>query len=202
MKWSRIRKLTWKLLVVYALVVVLVAFAEPDLVQAYFWIGVGLIVLGELVRIWAAGHLVKNKELTTTGPYAHVKNPLYVGTFLIMVGFCVIAKGGGRDHWLYDNVNWILLGVGLLGFILYYVPYKKKREGDRLREHFGEAWDHYDKNVPDYFPRLRPYVRPDGGRVRWSFRAVCENSEQWTPLAIAAGVVAIAFSPQIMSLFV
>ncbi|MHC4607485.1 MAG: methyltransferase family protein [Planctomycetota bacterium] len=201
MKWSRIRKLTWKLLAIWALAIILIAFAEPDLARPYIWIGLALILPGEFIRVWAAGHLVKNKELTTSGPYAFVKNPLYIGTFLIMVGFCIMAKGGNKGAWYLDNMNWILLGVSVVGFIIYYAPYKKKREGDRLRDIFGEAWDHYDKDVPDYFPKLTPYRRPDGGGGRWSFRAVCENSEQWTPLAIAIGVAGILFSPEILDFF-
>ena len=201
MKRTHIGKLTWKLLVLYALVLVLVAFAEPRPDRPWFWAGLALVVLGEAVRIWAAGHLVKNKELTTTGPYAHVKNPLYVGTFLVMAGFCVLAQGGGKGNRLFDNMNWVLLGAGAAGFLLYYVPYKKRREGGRLREIFGAAWEEYDRRVPDYFPRLRPYRRAGGAPRRWSFRTVCENSEQWAPVAIAAGVLAVLFSREITSFF-
>ena len=197
-KWSRIRKLTWKLVLVYALIMVLVAFADPDPRAWHFWVGIGLIVVGELFRIWAAGHLLKNKRLTTTGPYAFVKNPLYVGTFLIMVGFCIIAQGADNGHWTLNNINWFLLALGVLVFAAYYVPYKKKREGDRLRNNFGEDWEVYDENVPDYLPRLSRWTHPNGQRVNWTFRAVCENSEQWTPLSITVGIVAILFSPEIM----
>ncbi|OHB74102.1 MAG: hypothetical protein A2Z34_11760 [Planctomycetes bacterium RBG_16_59_8] len=171
-----------KIVVVYALIVVLVFFAQPkpDLLS---FVGLGLIALGQILRFWATGHLVKNKVLTTSGPYAYVKNPLYVGTFLIMVGFCLIARG---DY----PVNWILLGLGVLVFAAYYVPYKKKREGDRLRKIFGAEWDDYDRAVPDYFPQLRPYGK---GERRWSFRAVLENSEPWTLVAIVGGVLAIYY---------
>lgn len=199
MKLSRLRKITVKLIAVYALVLVLVIFAKPDLRAVYFWLGLVPIVLGQLVRFWAAGHLTKNKELTTTGPYAHVKNPLYIGTFLIMVGFCVIARGGGHREWYFNYMNWLLLGVGVLGFVAYYVPYKKHREGDRLRDIFGGAWDDYDRAVPDYFPCLTPYEKR--GPKKWSFAAMCENSEQWTPLAVVAGVLAVAYNDAILRLF-
>ncbi len=198
MKLSRFRKLTVKIIALYALIIVLVFFARPDLRKPYFWLGLVPIAAGQFIRFWAAGHLTKNKELTTTGPYAYVKNPLYIGTFLVMVGFCVIARGGGRGTWYADNMNWLLLGAGVLGFLAYYVPYKKKREGDRLREIFGPAWGDYDRAVPDYFPRLTPYTR--GGK-KWSWAAVCENSEQWTLLAEAAGVLAIAFNEPLLRLF-
>src|SRR5688500_18041734 len=135
MKLSRLRKITWRLILVYSLIIVLVVFAENDLkkyTRGWFWAGFALVVFGEWVRMWAAGHLVKNKVLTVTGPYAYVKNPLYIGTFLCMAGFAIMAKGNpAQSGWL-GYMNWILLGVGVLGFVVYYVPYKKKREGDRL----------------------------------------------------------------------
>ena len=195
MKLSRLRKITWRLVFVYALIVVLVVCARQDplkYARPWFWGGFALVALGEWVRMWAAGHLVKNKVLTVTGPYAYVKNPLYIGTFLCMVGFSIMALGDPTGVWWQANMNWILLGVGILGFVAYYVPHKKKREGDRLRDIFGEAWDHYDHAVPDYFPKLTRYER--ASNAPWSWKAACENSEQWTPLAITAGVLALLFN--------
>jgi protein-S-isoprenylcysteine O-methyltransferase Ste14 len=195
MKLSRLRKITWRLIFVYGLIVALVVFADPDdrkHLRWWFWAGFALVVLGEWVRMWAAGHLVKNKVLTFTGPYAYVKNPLYIGTFLCMVGFAIMAKGDPAAPAWQACMNWILLGVAVLGFVFYYAPYKKKREGSRLHDIFGEAWDHYDKAVPDYFPKLTRYERATS--APWSWAAACENSEQWTPFAIAAGTLAILFN--------
>ncbi|MBI4563559.1 MAG: hypothetical protein HY716_02570 [Planctomycetes bacterium] len=200
MKATRLRKLSWRLLAVYLLVVTLVVFADRQSnkhLTWWFWTGVALVAGGEWIRLWAAGHLVKNKVLTVTGPYAYVKNPLYIGTFFCMAGFAVMARGDLGAVWWQAHMNWMLLGVGILGFILYYAPYKKKREGDRLRAHFGPDWDHYDRSVPDYFPRLVRYER--AGRQRWSWQAACANSEQWTPLAIAAGTIAILFNNDLIS---
>lgn len=185
----------------YLLMMALVVCADPHLGEPYFWIAMVLLAIGQAVRFWAAGHLVKNKALTTTGPYAHVKNPLYVGTFLILVGFCLAARGGEGGPWWKENMNWILLGVFLAGFLFYYVPYKKRREGNRLRDLFGAAWEEYDRAVPDYIPRLTPYRKPGSRPVRWSFKAVCENSEQWTPPAILAGVLAVVYNQHILEFF-
>lgn len=201
MKLSRARKLTVKLVAVYALVIALVAFADPspDKWKRWnFWVGVALLLPCLGVRMWAAGHLVKNKVLTVTGPYAYVKNPLYIGTFLGMVGFAFLAMGDPRQVWYLRHFNWLALGAGVLVFVAYYVPYKKKREGDRLREIFGEAWDHYDKAVPDYFPRLRRYERAQDRP--WSWPAARENSEQWTPLATAVGVAAVLLNGWLINL--
>jgi protein-S-isoprenylcysteine O-methyltransferase Ste14 len=201
MKLSRLRKITWKLLLVYAVVIVLVCFADPS-PQKWkrwnFWVGAGLLAGSLWVRMWAAGHLVKNKVLTITGPYAYVKNPLYIGTFLGMVGFAFLTMGDPRAPWYGRHLNWIVLGLGILAFVLRYVPYKKKREGDRLREIFGEAWDHYDRAVPDYLPRLSRYERATDRP--WSWAAACDNSEQWTPLAMTAGLAAVIWNGWILDL--
>lgn len=195
----RVRKFTIKVAVVYIVAVILFAFADSKPAEPYFWVGCGLVALGAWLRFWAAGHLVKNKQLTTTGPYSYVKNPLYIGTFLVTTGVCLLGKGDPTREWYFAHVNWFVLGIFVLVFLFYYVPYKRKREGDRLREIYGEDWDIYDKNVPDYFPRLTPYSHPKKADVRWTWAAACENSEQWTFLGILALVLAIAFQPTIMA---
>ena len=195
MKLSRLRKITFKLLFVYALVIVVIFAADPKPDKwrhTHFWVGIGLLLASLWVRVWAAGHLVKNKVLTVTGPYAHVKNPLYIGTFLGMVGFAFLTIGQRHSPWYLHYLNWIVLGLALLVFVAYYIPYKKKREGDRLHDLFGEAWDHFDKAVPDYFPKLTRYERAQDRP--WSWAATCENSEQWTPFAMAIGVAAVIWN--------
>ncbi len=202
MKLTRLRKITWKLLFVYAIVIVIIYFAdrsEQKWLCWNFWTGVALLLAAAWIRLWAAGHLVKNKVLTVTGPYAYVKNPLYIGTFLGMVGFALVAMGDPHEtRWYFRHLNWMLLGLGILVFVAYYIPYKKKREGDHLRENFGEAWDHYDRSVPDYLPKFTRYER--AANAPWSWAATCENSEQWTLPSIAVGLLAVIFNDRIIRL--
>ncbi|MBI3802856.1 MAG: isoprenylcysteine carboxylmethyltransferase family protein [Nitrospirae bacterium] len=170
------RKITLKTIPVYLLLAALVYLARPKL--SFFVFGLPLILAGEALRLWAAGHLSKNREVTTTGPYAYVKNPLYLGTFLIMVGFCLLAS------------QWIILGVGLIGFFSYYAPFKKKAESDRLRKIFGSSWDEYDRSVPDYIPRWTPYEKR--GRHPWEWSRVVSNSEHQTALVTAVGIIILS----------
>jgi len=158
--------------------VLLVIFARPNPVGAV--IGTILVFGGELIRIWAAGHLQKNEVLTISGPYAYVKNPLYIGSILITAGFCVLA----------DNIY--LLTIALFMFCFHYIPYKKRVEGDRLKRIFGKEYEDYDEKVPDYLPRRTPY---SDRKVPWSVKAFIENSEEGILLLIIVGIIAVLTRP-------
>ena len=165
---NKLQKITLKTIPVYIVAGLLVFFAKPTL--PFFLTGLALVIPGELIRIWAAGHLRKNQEVTTTGPYAYVKNPLYLGTLLIMIGYCLMAR------------NLILLFIGLAVFFLYYVPFKRQRESARLQERFGDAWTEYDWAVPDYLPRLIPYSKRS--KHAWRGEVFLDNSEHETAIVV------------------
>ncbi len=143
-------------------------------------IGMVLILLGESIRVWAAGHLQKNEVLTMTGPYAYVKNPLYIGSIFITAGFCILA----------DNIYF--LAAAFFMFCFHYIPYKKRVEGDRLRKIFGSRFDDYDEKVPDYLPRRTPYSKE---KVSWQFRCFIENSEEGILLMVLTGIMLILTRP-------
>jgi protein-S-isoprenylcysteine O-methyltransferase Ste14 len=158
--------------------ILLVLFAKPN--PPGIVIGLILIIMGESTRIWATGHLQKNESLTVTGPYAYVKNPLYIGSILITVGFCILV----------DNIY--LLAAATLMFCFHYIPYKKKVEGDRLKKIFGRRFEDYDREVPDYLPRRTPYSKE---KVSWQFKFFIENSEEGILLIIIAGILLILSRP-------
>ena len=156
----------------------LVIIAKPQFPG--IWIGMVLIFLGEGIRTWAAGHLQKNEVLTVTGPYAYVKNPLYIGSIFITAGFCILA----------DNI-YFLTGAYFM-FCFHYIPYKRRVEGNRLRKIFGGQFEDYDEKVPDYLPRWTPYSKE---KVSWQFRCFIENSEEGILLLVLAGIVLILSRP-------
>ena len=172
---NKLEKITAKTIPVYLVAALLIIFAKPAL--PFFLAGLVLVIPGELIRIWAAGHLRKNQEVTTTGPYAYVKNPLYLGTLLVMIGYCLMAR------------NIYLLAIGLAVFFFYYVPFKKHRESARLQERFGDAWTEYDRAVPDYLPRLSPY--PKRGDYPWRWSVFLDNSEHETVVVVLVMVILI-----------
>jgi protein-S-isoprenylcysteine O-methyltransferase Ste14 len=163
------KKPTIRRLPVYALAVGVILLASPH--PVLLALGAGLATLGEALRLWACGHLRKNQAVIQSGPYAHVKNPLYLGTFLILLGAILAASNPATSsRYLVILVLPFCLGV----FFVYYLPYKFAVEGDRLRRRFGEVWETYDRQVPDFIPRLTPFRHSD---VRWDPRLVAENSE-------------------------
>ena len=176
----KLTKITTKTVLAAVVAVVMFYLAKDKSLGAVWFVpGAIVTIFGEWLRLWAAGHLRKNKQLTTTGPYSYVKNPLYIGTLLITVGYSAMAMN-----------PWIMVG-GFVWFFIYYAPYKKKQENEKLIGSFGEAWTVYDKAVPDYFPRFSPY--PGRGANRWSYDVVKENSEHETAIGVFVGFVVMLY---------
>ncbi len=106
-------------------------------------VGGAIAFAGVLVRGWAAGHIVKNNRLATTGPYAHTRNPLYFGSFLIAAGFAMAA-------------HWGLLLLVIAFFVFIYAP-TMERERANIRGRFPDAYAEYERNVPAFVPRPLPW---------------------------------------------
>ena len=169
---------------VYVAVGGLLFLADPD-VWTYV-AGCTLAALGILMRAWGCGHLHKNKELTTSGPYAHVKHPLYLGTFLVAAGG-ILAAGSRQTPSL---LIWVALGPLFLGaFLFYYMPKKKQIEGGRLAVRFGAAYEEWDRAVPHLVPSLKAYT--GGSGASWSWRTYRNNSELEMDVLIVALFAAI-----------
>jgi protein-S-isoprenylcysteine O-methyltransferase Ste14 len=105
----------------------------------------GALVLlpGLVLRGLASGHVQKDKLLTTSGPYAYTRNPLYLGSLLLAAGFAIAAR------------NWWIVAIMLLMFAVIYVPVIAGEER-YLRKTFFD-YDDYARHVPRLWPRLTPY---------------------------------------------
>jgi protein-S-isoprenylcysteine O-methyltransferase Ste14 len=138
-------------------------------------IGVGVIIacIGLIVRAVAAGHVKKDRELVTTGPYAYVRNPLYLGSILLGIGFAVAA----RDLWI---------GVFLIVyFVLIYVPVIRG-EQNYLRSVFP-GYSDYTHRVPSLMPRTLWFAGvTDGFSRELYFR-----HREYNSLLGAAAIVAV-----------
>ena len=99
-------------------------------------IGAAIAIIGESVRIWAAGHLEKSREVTQSGPYRYTRHPLYLGSSLIGIGMAVVAN------------NWIVAAI-VITYLALTLTAAMRSEEAHLREKFGDAYDAYaEKRAP------------------------------------------------------
>jgi protein-S-isoprenylcysteine O-methyltransferase Ste14 len=164
-----------RLVALFAVVVALVYFAHPTVVSVA--IGFVFVALGESVRFWSSGLLLKTKELMTAGPYRYTRNPLYLGRFLILTGVIIMVN-------LPDYMSLIGLVIGWAWFLGVYMRRKERVEPARLRQEHGEAYDRYFKAVPALFPTFTPYA--DYTPAAWSAQRMKRNREYWMVIGLLA----------------
>jgi protein-S-isoprenylcysteine O-methyltransferase Ste14 len=130
--------------------------------------GLPLILLGEMVRLWASGHIEKTRALATGGPYAHTRNPLYLGSVVMAAGVAAAAAS-----------PWVALAGAV--YLLAFYPSVIREEAAFLRGKFGAAYEEWAAAVPLFWPRLRA-AGPRATRFDWA--RVRANREWRTALAL------------------
>lgn len=116
-------------------------FAEPT--SDSLLRGGVVVLVGELVRLWASGHIEKTLKLATGGPYAHTRNPLYVGSVIMALGFLMVAR------------HPVAVVAGLAYLVVFY-PVIIREEAKFLRGKFQDEYHDWALQVPLFFPRLTP----------------------------------------------
>lgn len=116
-------------------------------------LGSAFVIAGLFIRGFASGHLQKNEQLATSGPYAYTRNPLYLGSLVMAVGFAVAAKS-----------IWIALLLGTI-FVCIYLPVIRAEES-HLAQRFPEFAD-YARQVPRLIPRARA-TQDYSGSFSWA----------------------------------
>jgi protein-S-isoprenylcysteine O-methyltransferase Ste14 len=155
----------------FLIVVVFAWFSHPTPGSLAF--GMPISVLGLALRAWAAGCLAKNRELATGGPYAHTRNPLYIGTLLVAGGLAIASRS---------------LGLGALFaviFLFVYLPVIQLEE-QHLRAIFPE-YPAYAGEVPALWPRLKPASPKNANPFRSEL--YLRNQEYNAGAGFAAGVL-------------
>ncbi len=152
----------------FVLVAAFAWFSQPN--PRSLRIGLPVSVLGLLLRAWATGHVEKNIRLAQSGPYAYVRNPLYLGTLLVAAGLAIASR------------RWLLAALFAAVFLLIYLPAIELEE-QHLRNLFPE-FAAYAQRVPALWPTLKPLQGP--GAFRWSL--YLRNREYQALLAFLAGV--------------
>ena len=122
------------------LVVVFAVLSQPTL---YFFIVGCLFVLdGLLIRLYASGFVYKNKELSTSGPYAYVRHPLYTGNILILIGISFAA----------GSISALVISII---FFWFYYPAAIEYEDRKLKSLFPDSWDSWSQQTPALVPKFK-----------------------------------------------
>ena len=125
------------------LVAVCAYFAKPG--STLVIIRLAMAAFGQVFRIYAAGFIHKNKQLASTGPYALVRHPLYLGNFLILIGFALAA-------------NNMYVWIGVIVFFLVWYPAAISYEDSKLESIFEDEWRAWSKNIRAIIP----------GKFKWA----------------------------------
>jgi len=155
--------------------IVFLVFANPKPISLI--IGGVIAVIGVLIRAWASGHIRKNQNLAISGPYSYTRNPLYLGSFVLGVGFTIAAG----VWWL--GIIFIALFLGI------YLPVMRVESGD-LAKLFGAEYEEYAGRVPLFFPRLTAYRVSD---TKFDMSLYMRHREYQAALGFAFAWLVLAF---------
>jgi protein-S-isoprenylcysteine O-methyltransferase Ste14 len=154
----------------------LVVFSRPT--WHLMSIGAPIALCGLAIRAWAAGHLRKKVELATSGPYAHARNPLYLGSCLTAAG-CGVSAGN------------LWLGLALLVCLAaVYVPVIRAEERE-TRKLYANDYPSYAEAVPPFVPRLTPYRGPVQRSFDWRLYLSRREYQALIGLAVVMGILAL-----------
>jgi len=148
--------------------IMIVYFARPNCFNILF--GSVLLLAGEAVRMWAvsyAGGITRTRKvgapaLCSSGPYAFVRNPLYVGNMTMYLGFVFIAGAA----------NIYLMASTTVAFFLIQYSLIISLEEETLKGLFETSYKEYKKNVPAIFPRFTPWENPDNRRPQALYKTI------------------------------
>lgn len=157
----------------FVFAILFVVFARPT-----FWtliVGGVIAFFGVAIRAWASGHINKASELAVSGPYAYTRNPLYLGSFILGLGFTVAA-----------GVWWLAL-IFIALFLGIYLPVMRV-EVDDIRRIFGADFDEYEQNVPMFLPRITAWKK----RTRkFDFQLYLRYREYRAAIGAAVALIAL-----------
>jgi protein-S-isoprenylcysteine O-methyltransferase Ste14 len=148
---------------VFAAIVLWLATPSPQSLL----IGAVVAVVGEAIRLWAAGHLEKSKEVTQSGPYRYTRHPLYLGSSLIGIGIAIIA-------------NNVIVAAIVIAYLALTLTAAMRSEEAHLREKFGDAYDAYAE-------RRAPKVER-----AFSWQRALRNREHHTIAGLLTGLLFLA----------
>ncbi len=152
----------WRVRLGYPLAAIVLWLARPTPQSILGGAIVGAI--GLWIRARAAGHLHKQEILTVTGPYAYTRNPLYLGSLILIVGVAVATRS-------------VASALILFSYFALFYSLVMRREERELYQHHGDAFQEYARTVPLFFPRLTPAKLATDGPGAFSPEQYKKNRE-------------------------
>lgn len=141
------------------------------------WPGILSLAIGQAIQLWAAGVLPcpKNSALVSGGPYACVRNPMYVGRLFVGLGLVLLT-------W-----RWYVV-AGHVALFPLYAHLRVQREERRLRKAFGGEYDEYCRRVHRWLPTW-----PERGRLTgaWSPASTWRYGQAFVAIALVVVVVTV-----------
>jgi protein-S-isoprenylcysteine O-methyltransferase Ste14 len=155
----------WRVFLGFVFAGVALYLATPT--RTSLLIGALVSLSGELLRLWAAGHLEKSKEVTRSGPYQFTRHPLYLGSTFIGIGFAIAA-------------NHLVVAIIVIAYLVLTLTAAMRSEEAHLREKFGDAYDAYAEKRAEPMPR------------RFSWQRALHNREHHTIAGLLGGLAILA----------
>ena len=155
----------WRVSLGFVFAAVVLWLATPT--RESLMIGAAIAIAGESIRMWAAGHLEKSKEVTQSGPYRYTRHPLYLGSSLIGIGMAVIAHN-------------VIVAAIVIAYLVLTLTAAMRSEEAHLREKFGDAYDAYAQKRAPRIERA------------FSWQRAIYNREHHTIAGLAAGLVLLS----------
>lgn len=161
----------WRITWGYVAALLLIVLAEPNSLSLS--LGIPMVLFGEAIRIVANGTLVKDKELTNWGLYAHIRHPLYVGSMMIGTGFIIMA-------W---NIYLFIFTL-----VIFAVVYRRTIEMEELKMegYFKEKYRQWAQSTARFFPRRWALKEISG---HFTFKKAWINREYDAVMGVIAGIV-------------
>jgi protein-S-isoprenylcysteine O-methyltransferase Ste14 len=166
----------WRVRLGYLLATIMLVLARPTPQSIVLGGLVGL--LGLAIRAYAAGYLHKQEILTTAGPYAHTRNPLYFGSSFLGLGAAIAMR------------SWVGGALLLLYFSFVYSFVMRREEGE-LRNKYHEVFDAYATAVPLFFPRLTSQIQPASSLGAFSWAQYKKNHEYEATIGLIFLLIAL-----------
>lgn len=162
-----LRKLLCMLRVPLALLIALFIITHSR--REWFACAATVSAFGEIMQLWCFGVLRKNKELTTRGPYALVRNPMYLARYFVILGLVLLP-----------GKLWLVIAYSSLYY--FYMINRVGREETRLMTLFPETYPYYRDWVGRFVPGIKPYQGHSVWKFNW--RLLVKNHGHWNALGV------------------